>query len=110
MEYKKNVFLDDKNNGEKFFISKLDESNNNEFYYTLDNSSILKWDTNYSNPQELSKESYYLDENISIIKESISMENNNYRYNINSKKSECLYLGEPNFCYEIKAVPNQDNF
>ena len=38
------------------------------------------------------------------------MESKNYRYSINSKKSECLYLSEPNLCYEIKAVPNKDDF
>jgi len=110
LKYKKNIFLDDKNNGEKFFISKLNDANNHQVYYTLDKNSILKWDSRYSNPNQLSKDSYYLDENISIIKESISMESENYRYNINSTKSECLYLNEPNFCYEIKAVPNQDDF
>ncbi len=109
LKYKKNIFSDDKNNGEKFFISKLDKSNH-EIYYTIDNNSIFKWDANYSTSQELLKDSYYLDENIPIIKESISMESKNYRYSINSKKSECLYLSEPNLCYEIKAVPNKDDF
>ena len=109
LKYKKDILSNDKNNGEKFLISKIDSSNN-KVYYTLDKHSILKWDTRYSDPEELSQDSYYLDQNIPIIRESISLESKNYRYNINSTKSECFYLNESSFCYEIRAVPNEDDF
>ena len=29
---------------------------------------------------------------------------------INNTKSECFYLDEPYFCYEVKGIPNEDEF
>ena len=110
LKYKKNIFSDDKNDGEKFLISNLNIFDDNEIHYVLDKNSILRWDTRYSSPKELSKDSYYLDENIPIIKEYIFSESGDYRYNINNTKSECLYLDEPHFCYEVKGIPNEDDF
>ena len=100
-------------------ISAFDNLGNVSNYFMIDEKALSLNDSKVFKfyPHKLSNNkegveigSYYFNTDLKLIAYDLFNTEDNYRYNINNTKSDCIYKNEAHFCYEIEMIPNEDYY